>query len=276
MTPTMMEPALTDHSGRVPVPATRLRTDHLTEAFGITSTAPRFSWTPPRGTVRQTAYRLQPATAGTPAGWTADVHGFVPYGGPCARVTGPLRLDGPDLERGRGRHRDAVRLGRADGRGAGPPAPGRLERPVDRPRRDRRSRRRGSALATPCTGISPWPPHRNRARAYATAHGIYELFINGQRVGDQQLTPGSTSYHTTLQVQAFDITPLLRAGTNTVRAVLTDGWFRGSFGFTRDADMYGTQTAFLAQLEIESGGARTVIGTDESWLVSATEIVART
>ena len=67
---------------------------------------------------------------------------------------------------------------------------------------------------------------------------------------------------------------MLRPGTNTVRAVLTDGWFRGSFGFTRDADMYGTQTAFLAQLELGSGGGRTVIGTDGSWLVSATEILS--
>ena len=81
---------------------------------------------------------------------------------------------------------------------------------------------------------------REVARAYATAHGIYELFINGVRVGDQQLTPGSTSYHSTLQVQAFDIARMLRPGTNTVRAVLTDGWYRGTFGYTRDADMYGT------------------------------------
>ncbi|WP_258804553.1 alpha-L-rhamnosidase [Pseudarthrobacter sp. NS4] len=111
-------------------------------------------------------------------------------------------------------------------------------------------------------------------RTYATAHGIYELFFNGRRVGNQELTPGSTSYHTTLQVQAYDVTSLLRAGTNTFTAVLTDGWYRGTFGYTRDADMYGTQTAFLAQLELESAAGRTVIGTDASWLVSPTEIVA--
>ena len=112
------------------------------------------------------------------------------------------------------------------------------------------------------------------ARAYATAHGIYELFLNGERVGDQQLTPGSTSYNTTLQVQAYDVTALLRPGTNTISAVLTDGWYRGTFGYTRDADMYGTHTALLAQLELLSGGHRTVIGTDASWQVSRTEILS--
>ena len=99
----------------------------------------------------------------------------------------------------------------------------------------------------------------DRARTYATAHGIYELFLNGQRVGDQQLTPGSTSYHTTLQVQTYDVTALLHPGSNTIRAVLTDGWYRGTFGYTRDADMYGTHTAFLAQLEVQAGNGRTVL-----------------
>ena len=273
MTPTMMEPALTDHSGRVPVPATRLRTDHLSEAFGITTTAPRFSWTPPHGTVRQAAYQLSTSNGWDTGRVDSDVHSFVPYGGPSlgsrARFNWKVRTwnvaaDGTEVQSGWAEPM-AVELG--------------LLHPDDWS-----ARWIGPAETTvPPAGERPgYALHRDftlaaapeRARAYATAHGIYELFINGQRVGDQQLTPGSTSYHSTLQVQAFDIAPLLRSGRNTVRAVLTDGWFRGSFGFTRDADMYGTQTALLAQLEMESGGALTVIGTDESWLVSATEIVS--
>ncbi len=38
------------------------------------------------------------------------------------------------------------------------------------------------------------------ARAYVTSHGLYELSLNGQRVGDQAFTPGFTSYHDRLQV----------------------------------------------------------------------------
>ena len=50
------------------------------------------------------------------------------------------------------------------------------------------------------------------ARAYVTSHGLYELEINGQRVGDQLFTPGWTSYHNRLQYQTYDVTSHLRAG----------------------------------------------------------------
>ena len=250
-----------------------LRTENLREALGITSTTPRFSWTPPQGTVRQTGYQLATSNGWDTGRVASEVHSFLPYGGPALGSrdrfewsvrTWDLAPDGSEIASAWAGAMP-VELGLlhpADwsARWIGPDEPV-IPAPGERP---------GHALHRDFT-LDAAP---DRARAYATAHGIYELFINDQRVGDQQLTPGSTSYRSTLQVQAFDIRPLLRAGSNTVRAVLTDGWFRGSFGFTRDADMYGTQTAFLAQLEIESGGARTVIGTDNLWLAGATEILA--
>ena len=45
-----------------------------------------------------------------------------------------------------------------------------------------------------------------RARAYVTSHGLYQLFLNGQRVGDAELTPGWTSYNKRLQYQTYDVT----------------------------------------------------------------------
>lgn len=254
-------------------PPTHLRTDHVSEAFGITNTLPKFSWTPPRGTVRQSAYQLTASNGWDTGRVDSGAHLFVPYTGPSLgsrdRFDWKVRTwntgaDGIETESGWSESM-SVELGLlhpADwsARWIGPGEPA-VPAPGERP---------GYALHRDFT-LESAP---ESARAYATAHGIYELFINGRRVGDQQLTPGSTSYHSSLQVQTYDVADLLRAGSNSVRSVLTDGWFRGSFGFTRDADMYGTQTAFLAQLEIESGGARTVIGTDESWLVSATEIVS--
>jgi alpha-L-rhamnosidase len=251
---------------------TRLRVEHLREALGLTTTEPGLGWTPPAGTTAQTAYQVR-----TSNGWDT---GRVPSGGLSVPYLGPAlqsrdRFDwrvrtwnttdgGPETVSAWSAPM-AVELGLLhasdwSAQWIGPdeqdlPAPG--ERP-------------GYALAK--TFTLDYAP--DSARAYATAHGIYELFINGRRVGDQQLTPGSTSYHTTLQVQAFDVTALLQAGANTVHAVLTDGWYRGTFGYTRDADMYGTQTAFLAQLELESGAGRTVIGTDASWRVYPTEILS--
>ena len=58
-----------------------------------------------------------------------------------------------------------------------------------------------------------------RARAYATSHGLYELHLNGQRVGDQLFTPGWTSYNKRLQYQTYDVTALLKPGANAVGAL---------------------------------------------------------
>ena len=65
------------------------------------------------------------------------------------------------------------------------------------------------------------------ARLYATAHGIYETFVNGRRVGDLELTPGTTSYPNNLDVQTYAVGDHLRVGANVWDVVLSDGWYRG-------------------------------------------------
>src|SRR4051794_24448964 len=103
------------------------------------------------------------------------------------------------------------------------------------------------------------------ARLYITAHGIYVASLNGDRVGDQVLAPGWTSYHHRLRYQTYDVTDQLRPGENTLDVLLGNGWFRGSlgFGFGRP---YGDQLALLAQLEVTLADGRTVeLVTDPSW-----------
>ena len=257
---------------------TRLRVEHLREAIGITNTHPRFSWTLPEetgpaATTAQAAYQIT-ASNGWDTGRVASAqHNLVAYSGPALQSrsrfewrvrTWTTDATGAETESAWSEPMP-VELGLLHvsdwmARWIGPEEPV-VAAPGERP---------GFALRKTFT-LETAPDF---ARAYATAHGIYELFVNGERVGDQQLTPGSTSYNTTLQVQAHDVTALLRPGSNTIRAILTDGWYRGTFGFTRDADMYGTHTAFLAQLEMLSGGRKRMIGTDGSWLVSETEILS--
>lgn len=112
-------------------------------------------------------------------------------------------------------------------------------------------------------------PHVARARLYATALGIYELHIDGTRVGDLELTPGFTAYRSSLEVQTYDVTDLLPPGDHELVATLTDGWFRGSVGFTREEFAFGEQLALLAQLEVEGPDGGVVIGTDTTWETAA-------
>jgi alpha-L-rhamnosidase len=119
------------------------------------------------------------------------------------------------------------------------------------------------------------PAASSRARAYVTAHGLYELYLNGKRVGDLELTPGFTAYRSHLEVQTYDVAAHLRPGSNTVCAVLSDGWFRGQVGFTREHDTYGDHTALLAQIEIDLvDGSHVVLGTDAGWEAATGPITA--
>lgn len=114
-----------------------------------------------------------------------------------------------------------------------------------------------------------------RATWHATAHGIYELELDGLRVTLDELTPGFTEYEFRTQVQTYDVTDRLGVGAHSLGAYLADGWYRGQVGITRATDQWGTQTAFLAQLELEhEDGTTTVVGTDGGWRWSTTHILA--
>jgi len=111
-----------------------------------------------------------------------------------------------------------------------------------------------------------------KATAMATALGLYELRINGRRVGDSLLTPEWTDYHTRVQYQTYDVTTLLTTGDNVVGAVLGDGWYAGRIGISHivpDGTLrahYGKQLRFLMQMEIEyADGTSETIVTDGSW-----------
>ena len=105
-----------------------------------------------------------------------------------------------------------------------------------------------------------------KARLYITACGLYEARLNGERVGSFILAPGITDYRKRVQYQTYDVTDLLQSGENTLTVQLADGWYRGSCGAWGLKNQYGTETKFLAQLEItDEKGHVQVIPTDESW-----------
>lgn len=114
------------------------------------------------------------------------------------------------------------------------------------------------------------------ARLYATAHGIYRVEINGERVGDDELAPGWTSYRHRLRFQTYDVTHLLTPGRNALGAELSDGWYRGRIGFHGGIwDNYGEDLALLAQLEVEfADGRREVVPTGGDWRWSSGPVVA--
>lgn len=105
-----------------------------------------------------------------------------------------------------------------------------------------------------------------RARLYATACGLYEARINGERVGDSVLTPGITDYRKLVQYQTYDVTELLKEGENEITVDLSDGWYRGSCGAWGLRNQYGSVTKVMMQLELYyNDGRRETVATDGSW-----------
>lgn len=105
----------------------------------------------------------------------------------------------------------------------------------------------------------------DNARIYATAHGIYALYLNGRRITDCVLAPGTSEYWYRLPYQTYDVSEYLLVGANTIEVVLGDGWYRGSNGNTGTRNVFGTDIALLLQLEI---GGQPILVTDETWHAS--------
>ena len=108
-----------------------------------------------------------------------------------------------------------------------------------------------------------------RATVYVTGLGLYELHLNGRRVGDHILAPEFNIYDKRIQYQTFDVTDLVVSGDNAVGSILADGW-NGEyfFGMTlrQDQRPFKGRRGFIMQLDIEpvDGKTQTIV-TDKSW-----------
>lgn len=100
------------------------------------------------------------------------------------------------------------------------------------------------------------------ARLYATAHGLYQVEINGKVVGDHVLAPGWQSYKHRLHYQVYDVTSLLKEGQNVIGISLGEGWYAGRLGRPGVLNIWGNRLGFLGQLEVDGKAA---LVTDDSW-----------
>jgi alpha-L-rhamnosidase len=113
-----------------------------------------------------------------------------------------------------------------------------------------------------------------RAILYATALGLYEVHVNGQRVGDHVLAPDWTDYRRRVRYQAYDVTSLLKRGDNAIAAELANGWFSGHIG-NGGYQFFGKTPMLLAQLELTYADGRTErIATDNSWKSHSSPILS--
>jgi alpha-L-rhamnosidase len=264
-----------DARGQAPAPliTTELRAEYRSNPLGIDTPRPRLSWrieSPARNTV-QAAYQIQVGidsaalTQGRGAEWDSgkvlsDASLFQEYGGRALRS--------------RTRYYWHVRTWDAAGHASPWSAPGFWETGL-LARTDWTAQWIGPPASARDSAGAPAPMLRRdfavqgrvaSARIYITSRGLYELHLNGHRVGEELFTPGWTSYANRLQYQVYDVTSLLVTGANAIGTILGDGWYRGYLGFTGRKNDYGTSVALLLQLEIRYANGRVErVMSDAAW-----------
>lgn len=241
--------------------AVNLRVEYLKNPVGIDISNPRFMWNA-QGGIRQRAYRILAGADGRTVWDSGRVESsrmtHIPYGGRVAsrtRIEWKVRLWDESGEEGDWSETAVFEMGLLNPKDwkadwiAGNYKVNKKERyPVD------------------CFRKAFRAENVVKARLYATACGLYEGWLNGQRVGSFVLAPGHTDYRKRVQYQTYDVTELVRSGENELTFWLADGWYRGSCGAWGLKNQYGTETKLLAQLELTHGdGSVTFICTDSSW-----------
>ena len=106
-----------------------------------------------------------------------------------------------------------------------------------------------------------------KAVLYISGLGLYEAYINGQRVGDQVLSPTPTDYDKVVKYNTFDVTSLIAAGDNAIGVILGNGRY---FGMRTPGRQFFGFPKLRLQLEITGAdGSRQTIESNDSWKVSA-------
>ncbi len=112
-----------------------------------------------------------------------------------------------------------------------------------------------------------------KAILFSSAKGIYNMYLNAEKIGSDIFAPGWTDYNKRIYYQAHDVSQLIQEGNNCLSVILSDGWYAGrlgtiDFGFENFPwrGYYGRDLRFIGQLEIwYDDGTRESLNSDESW-----------
>lgn len=108
---------------------------------------------------------------------------------------------------------------------------------------------------------------------HATAHGIFEAYLNGRPVSNDVLSPGWTSYEWRLRYRSYDVRDLLKP-VSVLGFALGNGWWRGRLGWLGERARYGSDLGVFAQLEVAfEDGHRQVVVSDRTWTAGPSAVL---
>lgn len=110
-----------------------------------------------------------------------------------------------------------------------------------------------------------------KATLYATARGVYDMYLNDSKVGEDYFAPGISQYNKTHYYQTYDITDMLSVGNNSVTVLLGEGWWMGPIGYwSRGVNHFGDQLSLLARIVVRyaDGEEQVLVTNDKDWKVA--------
>jgi len=111
------------------------------------------------------------------------------------------------------------------------------------------------------------------ASIHVSGLGLYEAYLNGQKIGNEYLAPFCNDYQEAIQVQTYDVNALL-TGENRLEIMTGNGWYKGRLGYEGHQAYYGNRFKAIAELHIRlEDGTETVICTDDSWSYRPSDII---
>ena len=229
------------------IEAVNIKIEHLTEAFGIDIVSPEIYWNV-SGAVKQTAYQLVYRVNGAEEVFCEEQHTDLMHGNLGRRFSSRDRVE------------FRIRL-RDENKKEGPWSEWKF-------------------FEIGLLSLSDWKAHWimgdyehsekpdvrypadcfcqkfsckkkiKHARFYITACGVYEAYLNGKKIGDRILSPGSTAFQKRVHYQTYDVTEAL-AEENELKVDLADGFYASRTGCFNKAKTFGYKTKVLYQMEIE-------------------------
>lgn len=244
-------------------PATSLTVgEGFANPIGYHDATPRFSWKLPEGVTAQTAYRLEVRSGEKlwESGWVDSSQSvLVPYEGtPLAsrsKVTWKVDYRDQDNEAAGWSEPETFELGllsQADWEAH-------WIRPADEvPKVESTSWLRREFTAQSAI---------KSARLHVTARGLFEVHLNGQKVGNDEFGPGWTNYNKRIDTLTYDVTEQLKEGENALGVMLGTGWYAGEMGLGKNrTNQYGKNPELLLQLEItHEDGTISKVTSDKNW-----------
>ncbi|MEK0305956.1 family 78 glycoside hydrolase catalytic domain [Bifidobacterium favimelis] len=113
-----------------------------------------------------------------------------------------------------------------------------------------------------------------RARLHLTSGGIFAAYLDGRRIGRDQLTPGWTDYRKRLNALTYDVTGSLTPGEHELAVILGNGWYRGQLTWTCRTEVYGSRLWLLSNLDWEDARGGHCLATDGGWTWRPSAILA--